>query len=209
MPNFILFLSDKMVYATYEDVIAYDSLSDFTQTAVENMISWAETMVERQAGTKFVSSSGSDTFYGDGWSKRFQLTHRPLINVISAVEYDDNDDSTESKTIAHTIGDSGFVVLDTAVSSGNYVVFTYNYGDTDNSELAKLATIFLTLAGLQFMKEKGGIRPINSARIGDLQYSIQNGRARNYLMNATAIVQSISRKEPQIIGRDGYHESLR
>jgi len=200
-----------MAYITYTEYTDWYS-TDKSQTLVETAIDWASSMVDKLAGTRFVTSTCTETFYGDGYKKRFLLHNRPLISVVSVTETDEFG-STTSKTVDHTLADISCVILDAAVGYNRRIDVVYTYGNLTDSELAKLATIHLTRAALKMFDNNGGIFPSLSVTKGDLSYQFDGNMdddTKALLMSVQNIINNIKKQSFYIIeNREGKYESLR
>jgi len=197
-----------MGYVTYAEVTEWFT-PDEAQATVEKMIDWASSVVDLETGTRFESTSRIDTFIGDGYTRTFYLRKTPVISVTSAKIIDDDGDET-STTVEYFIEDTGKVVLEDTASEGYRVQIQYNYGDTDNLSLAKLATIYLTRLGLEMMKMGGGAFPSEAVRLGDIEYRVSKEKElRTIIMDVNDILSRLKKIRVYTPDRSDRYEDVR
>jgi len=197
-----------MGYVTYTELTEWFT-PDESQATVEKMIDWASSIVDSETGTRFESTSRTDTFIADGHTKTFYLEKTPVISVDSVTIIDDDGD-TETSTVKYFMSQSGKVVIEDIASEGYRVQISYAYGDTDNLSLAKLATIYLTRLGLEMMKRGGGVFPEESLRIGDIEYRIsKDSELRKVVMDVNDILNRLRKMRVYTPNRSDRYDSVR
>lgn len=200
-----------MAYATYSEFTNWYTSSK-SQTEVESMLTWASEIIDKYCGTKFTATSGTTTLYGDGYKESFLMEHAPLISVTDVKEYD-SDGNTTTLTVNHILSEESVVVLDSPVTANRRVVFTYQYGNTNDTDLAKLVNIHLAKAGLDMMSISGGVFPSISVTKGDLSYSLRHSSlSAGTLMSVIDLLDKLKYRRPYIVegkGAGGLHEKLR